>query len=164
MKTKLSPYSVPTLHTSVKMIIFTSFLAILTPEAILHDTANYMSASSLTVIGYQTTQQKIFLADSNMVNKHETETYEQPNRWHWRPNPPHCLRSTMEVLNIAKPIPPIPPHCLRSTMWKDLPKVTKTMFSIKEETKKQSPVYKEKNLAREDTRLPFPLKELVVSK
>ena len=97
LKTKLSPYSVPTFYTSL--------LAILT---ILHDTDNYMSASSFTVIGYQTTQQEIFLADTNMVNKHGSETYEQPNRWHWRPNPPHYLRSTMEekvddqeVLNIA---------------------------------------------------------------
>ena len=31
---------------------------------------------------------------------------------------------------------PIPPHCLRSTMWKDLPKVTDTLPTIKEETKK----------------------------
>ena len=73
-----------------------------------------MSANSFTVIGYQTTQQEIFLADTNMVNKHGSETHEQPNRWremsyeysslskhppklaklHWRPNPPHYLRST----------------------------------------------------------------------
>ena len=107
LKTKLSPYSVPTFHTSVRMIIF--LFAILTPEAILHDTANYMSASSFTVIGYQTTQQEIFLADTNLVNKHGSD--EKPNRWremsyeysslskhqpklakvHWRPTPPHCL-------------------------------------------------------------------------
>ena len=136
---QLSPYSVPTFHTSVKIIIFTSLLAILTnnssPKALLHNTAYNMSASSLT------TQQEIFLADTNMVNKHGSD--EKPNRWR---------EMSYEYSSLSKHPPklaklhwrPIPPHCLRSTMWKDLPKVTETLFTIKEETKKQSLVYEEK--------------------
>ena len=62
-------------------ISMNTYSVVTSPEAILHDTAKFMSASSFT-IGNQITQQKIFLADSNIQN-----------RWHWRTNPP--LRSTM---------------------------------------------------------------------
>ena len=131
---QLSPYSVPTFHTSVKIIIFTSLLAILTnnfsPKAILHDTANYMSASSFTVIGYPTTKQEIFLADTNMVNKHGSD--EKPNRWR---------EMSYEYSSLSKHQPklakvhwrPTLPHCLGNTMWKDLPKITEILFKIQEQ-------------------------------